>query len=134
VDAFIRSPRARDSSGHGNHELEWVHVVIEVKACSRPRATKDLLKYIDQAFLGQPNRIFVHGMTVTGSNMTFYVLDRSAVYESTSYDCAKEPGPLIKALIGYQLMIPQGRKKTRIGLLKLRERGIYHLVTFGVCT
>jgi hypothetical protein len=43
-------------------------------------------------------------MTVAGSNVTCYVFDRSAVYESSSFDCAKEPGPLIKALIGYQLM------------------------------
>jgi hypothetical protein len=51
----------------------------------------------NQAFLSQPIRIFVNGMTVTGSNVTFYVFERSAVR-------AQEPNRLIQALIGYQLM------------------------------
>jgi hypothetical protein len=52
VDAFIWPPRAGDYSDQGSPHVAQLHVVIELKASSQSRATKDLLKYIDQAFLG----------------------------------------------------------------------------------
>jgi hypothetical protein len=66
-------------------DIEQLHVVIELKTSNQYRATEHLLKYVDQALLSQPNRIFVNGITVTGSKVTFNVFGRSAVYESSSF-------------------------------------------------
>ena len=104
IDAFIGPCRNRQPSTKEGPHIDQLHVVIELKQASDSAAKNSLVKYVDQIFIGQPNRILVHGMTIAGSKIRFYVFDRGSVYQSKAYDCVDGPKILIRALIGYQQM------------------------------
>ena len=68
-----------------------IGVVIELKKSNDRAAKYSLLKYIEQVFTNQPNRIIVHGMTFAGKSLRFYVFDRGSVYQWCAYDCVDRP-------------------------------------------
>jgi hypothetical protein len=90
IDAFIGPCRNRQISTKEGPHIYQLHVVIELKQPSNSAARNILFKYIDQIFIGLPNRILVHGMTIAGSKMRFYVFDRGSVYQSKAYDCVDD--------------------------------------------
>jgi hypothetical protein len=107
VDAFISTSRDMHSSHKkGDPHVDDVGVVIELKKSSDSDtpAKYSLLKYIEQVITNQPNRIVVHGMTLAGGDLRFYVFDRGSVYQSCAYNIFNKPDILIRALIGFQQM------------------------------
>jgi hypothetical protein len=106
MDAFIGKSTFKFSEKTYHNHIRQVYVPIELKRddkCSSA-ALSSLLKYVDACFFGQPNRLFLHGLTIAGSQVTSYVFDRSSVYETVTFDFEKNLDLLATALCGYETM------------------------------
>ena len=67
IDAFIGPWRNRQPSTKEDPHIDQLNVIIELKQASDSAAKNRLVKYVDQIFIGKPNRIIVRGMTTAGS-------------------------------------------------------------------
>ncbi|KAG6255753.1 hypothetical protein E4U24_001470 [Claviceps purpurea] len=103
VDLFVKMK----TKGGKEHCWPNLLVVAEFKSCHKADVKDLFLQFastVRNVFASQPTRQFVHGFTMTGTNLRAWVFDRSGAYSGTKFNIHEDPERLFRMLCGYVMM------------------------------
>ncbi|KAG6196148.1 hypothetical protein E4U50_008341 [Claviceps purpurea] len=103
VDLFVKMK----TKGGKEHCWPNLLAVAEFKSCHKADVKDLFLQFastVRNVFASQPTRQFVHGFTMTGTNLRAWVFDRSGAYSGTKFNIHEDPERLFRMLCGYVMM------------------------------
>jgi hypothetical protein len=101
LDIFVKSRKAPSSAPHN-----WADVLVVGEHTRSEQWQKfiQLARYARNVFASQPQRIFVHGFTITSDKMEMHCFDRSGAFTSEPFNIHDNPERFIQVMAGYCLM------------------------------